>query len=47
MSADALDAATDFDHPRSEPASDVEPVQHVPGVSEMLMDRSPVRRRAV
>ena len=45
--ADALDAATDFDHPRSEPAGDVEPVQHVPGMSEMLMDRFAIRRRAV
>jgi hypothetical protein len=41
--ADALDAATHFDHPRSEPASDVEPVQHVPGMAEMLMNRFAIR----
>ena len=43
MGADALDAPSDLDHPRCEPADDVEPVQDMGGMTQMGADRRPIR----
>lgn len=45
--ADAFAAATNFDHARSEPVGDVEPVEDMGGVPEMLFDGRPIGRRPV
>ena len=45
MGSDALDVATDFEHPGGEPAGNVEPIEEVGGVPEMLADTGPVQHR--
>jgi hypothetical protein len=42
MRADPLQTSSHFDHPRSEPAGHVKPVEDVGGVAQMLADGRPV-----